>query len=106
MHKLALRMGRTVSELRSTLTVDELAHWYAFDRMSPIGDERADYSFALLTKATVEAAGAKPKRGGLWKLEDFLLFRLFKADPSKLTPLQAMRGWFGGAVKRKEKRDG
>ena len=35
---LALRMGRTLSELRQTMTASELLMWIEFDRQSPIGD--------------------------------------------------------------------
>ena len=104
LHKLALRVGRTVAELEATLSVEELASWYAFDRLSPIGDERADVLFAQLTLRTLEAAGAKKRGGGGFKVDDFMPFKLFKPDVSAMTPIQAMRHWFGGAVKRKSKR--
>ncbi|WP_231359852.1 DUF4035 domain-containing protein [Escherichia coli] len=39
---LALRLGRTLHELRQTLTASELKMWIEFDRISPIGDWRAD----------------------------------------------------------------
>jgi len=34
---LALRLGRTLHELRQTLTASELKMWIEYDRISPIG---------------------------------------------------------------------
>ena len=90
-------MGRTVAELTATLTTDELAHWFAFDRASPIGDERMSLQFAHLCLTVCQVAGVKKKRGGQFTINDFLLFK--PIEPAR-TPLQAMRGWFAGAVKR------
>ena len=39
---LALRMGRTLSELRREMSASEIMMWAEFDRFSPLGDERAD----------------------------------------------------------------
>ena len=39
---LALRMGRTLGELRQTMTVGEFRMWAEYDRISPIGDIRGD----------------------------------------------------------------
>lgn len=100
MHRLALRMGRTVAELTATLTIDELAHWFAFDRVSPIGDERMSLQFAHLCLIVCQVAGVKKRGGGQFSLQDFLLF---KPAERPQTPLQAMRGWFAGAIKRKAK---
>lgn len=104
LHKLALRMGRTVAELESTISVEEMASWYAFDRLSPLGDERQDVLFAALTVNVLAAAGAKRTGGGQFRVQDFMPFKLFEPDVSKLTPLEAMRRWVGSTVKRKPKR--
>ena len=40
--RLALRLGRTLSELRHSLSVSEAMMWMEFDRVSPLGDERGD----------------------------------------------------------------
>lgn len=101
MHKLALRMGRTVRELEGVMSTRELASWFAFDRLSPIGDERLDYLFAAHALATCSAAGAKPKRGGAFKLEDFMLFKLFARDPE---PMTFMRSILPSVVKGKRPR--
>ncbi len=45
---LALRMGRTLGELRQTMTVGEFRMWAEYDRISPIGDIRGDILNAQL----------------------------------------------------------
>lgn len=56
---LALRMGRTVSELRATITASELKMWIAYDRLSPIGDWRGDVQAAQVSTAILNAQGGK-----------------------------------------------
>ncbi|HCB2065795.1 MULTISPECIES: phage tail assembly protein T [Klebsiella pneumoniae complex] len=48
---LALRMGRTLGELRQTMTVGEFRMWAEYDRISPIGDVRGDILNAQLVSA-------------------------------------------------------
>lgn len=56
---LALRLGRTLHELRSTLTARELKMWIAYDRLSPIGDWRGDVQAAQISAAAFNAQGGK-----------------------------------------------
>lgn len=56
---LSLRMGRTVSELRATITASELKMWIAYDRLSPIGDWRGDVQAAQVSTAILNAQGGK-----------------------------------------------
>ena len=56
---LALRLGRTVHELMSTITASELKMWMEYDRLSPIGDQRGDIQAALISSATAQAQGHK-----------------------------------------------
>ncbi|MET3701550.1 DUF4035 domain-containing protein [Citrobacter bitternis] len=64
---LALRLGRTLHELRSTLTASELKMWIAYDRMSPIGDWRGDVQAAQISAAVFNA------QGGKYEISDLLL---------------------------------
>ncbi|MHA0915361.1 phage tail assembly protein T [Kosakonia cowanii] len=64
---LALRLGRTLHELRQTLTASELKMWIAFDRVSPIGDWRGDVQAAQIAVATLNA------QGGKYGIEDVIL---------------------------------
>jgi hypothetical protein len=56
---LALRLGRTLHELRETLTASELKMWLAFDRLCPIGDWRGDIQAAQISTAILNAQGGK-----------------------------------------------
>lgn len=56
---LALRLGRTVEELLSTLTARELKMWIEYDRISPIGDHRGDVQAALIASSVYQSQGGK-----------------------------------------------
>lgn len=56
---LALRMGRTLAELRQTMAPSELLMWAEYDRISPIGDVRGDIHNAQLVSAIYGAQGVK-----------------------------------------------
>ncbi|RIH47323.1 phage tail assembly protein T, partial [Shigella boydii] len=55
--RLALRLGRTLSELRHSLSASEAMMWMEFDRISPLGDERGDIRNAQIVKAVFGAQG-------------------------------------------------
>ena len=80
----------------------ELAHWIAFDRRTPIGDEQFDLLFANLCRVACGVAGEKKKGGGAFSLDDF---RLFKMPEKEKTPLELMQAILGNrVVKGKPKR--
>ncbi|EKR5599918.1 DUF4035 domain-containing protein [Escherichia coli] len=54
---LALRLGRTLSELRREMSASEIMMWSEFDRFSPLGDERADIRAAQIVSAVYGAQG-------------------------------------------------
>ncbi len=56
---LALRLGRTLSELRQSMTASELMMWIEFDRNNPIGDVRGDIQAAQITSAVYGSQGVK-----------------------------------------------
>lgn len=56
---LALRMGRTLAELRQTMAPSELLMWAEYDRISPVGDVRGDIHNAQLVSAIYGAHGVK-----------------------------------------------
>ena len=56
---LALRLGRTLHELRSTITASELKMWIAYDRLSPIGDWRGDVQAAQISASVFNAQRGK-----------------------------------------------
>ncbi len=59
MMALALRMGRTLSELQQTMTAGEFMMWMEYDRISPIGDIRGDIQAAQISAAVFNSQGAK-----------------------------------------------
>ncbi|ELY4069660.1 DUF4035 domain-containing protein [Cronobacter sakazakii] len=64
---LALRLGRTLDELKQTLTASELRMWIEFDRLNPISDRRGDIQAAQISAAVLNSQGAK------LSLDDLLL---------------------------------
>lgn len=64
---LALRLGRTLHELKQTLTASELRMWIEYDRENPISDRRGDIQTAQVATAVLNSQGAKVK------MEDVLL---------------------------------
>ncbi|WP_029591993.1 DUF4035 domain-containing protein [Franconibacter pulveris] len=64
---LALRLGRTLDELKQTLTARELRMWIEFDRLNPISDRRGDIQAAQISAAVLNSQGAK------LSLDDLLL---------------------------------
>lgn len=56
---LALRMGRTLSELHGVMSASELRLWAEFDKHSPIGDIRGDIQAAQIATAVFNAQGGK-----------------------------------------------
>ncbi|EPB6465813.1 DUF4035 domain-containing protein [Cronobacter dublinensis] len=64
---LALRLGRTLHELKQTLTASELCMWIEFDRLNPISDRRGDIQAAQISAAVLNSQGAK------LSLDDLLL---------------------------------
>ncbi|ELQ6001571.1 phage tail assembly protein T [Cronobacter dublinensis] len=56
---LALRLGRTLLELKQTMTASELRMWIEFDRLNPISDRRGDIQAAQVSAAILNSQGAK-----------------------------------------------
>lgn len=56
----------TVAQLKSSMDIDELAHWMAYDQIDPIGSFRMDANFANLIMHQVGDEGSK--------LSEFLVF--------------------------------
>ena len=56
---LALRLGKTLSEIMSSITASELKMWIEYDRLSPIGDQRSDIQAALIASTTAQSQGCK-----------------------------------------------
>lgn len=72
---MAAHLGKTVRELTSQISTDELIEWQAFDILDPIGGYRHDLNTALLAKI---GSGNKDSA-----LRDFILI-----DPYPMTDEQ------------------
>lgn len=84
---LALRLGRTLHELRQTITASELKMWIAFDRVSPIGDWRGDAQAAQIAVSTLNA------QGGKYEIKDLIL----KYGPQDETEeISELEEWISG----------
>lgn len=84
---LALRMGRTLHELRNSLTASELKMWIAYDRMSPVGDWRGDVQAAQVSTAILNSQGGKAT------INDMLL-KWSQAEEE--TDTSGLEEWMGG----------
>lgn len=90
---LALRMGRSLSELRQTMTANELRMWAEYDRLSPIGDIRGDYQTAQIVSAAWGAQGVKVD------ISDALLRWQPEASEEQADPLAGLEALFKQAAK-------
>lgn len=59
MFRLALKLGRTVAELRATMSARELSEWAVFWRREPFGDHALDLRLSTITAAVVNVNRAK-----------------------------------------------
>lgn len=80
---LALRLGRTLHELRQTITASELKMWIAFDRVSPIGDWRGDAQAAQIAMATLNS------QGGKYEIKDLILKFGQQDETKEISELEA-----------------
>jgi len=58
---LALRLNRTLHELKTTLTASELRMWIEYDAVNPLSDRRGDIQAAQIATAIFNSQGAKVK---------------------------------------------
>ncbi|WOZ79784.1 DUF4035 domain-containing protein [Kosakonia sacchari] len=80
---LALRLGRTLHELRQTITASELKMWIAYDRVSPIGDWRGDAQAAQIAMATLNS------QGGKYEIKDLILKFGQQDETEEISELEA-----------------
>lgn len=97
-------MGKRVPELAAVMTNGELASWFAYDRISPIGDDRMDFLFARLCLLICDAVGLKKiQGGGKFEFDDFLMWNRKPAVLENVSPLEFLRGRVSPKrVKRKD----
>ena len=79
--QLALRLGRTVSELDQTMSAREFDMWQAFNVFEPVGILLEDVLFANLISTYARTKGLDDVQ-----MSDFMLFRdreVFIRDPDE-----------------------
>lgn len=76
MFQLALRLGRTVNELMSSMSAEEFEYWKAFSVFEPIGVLREDALFANVCKTLADLQVKNEMT-----LRDFTVFNRNKAEP-------------------------
>ena len=76
MFQLAMRLGRTVGELVSSLSTEEFEYWKAFSVLEPIGVLREDALFANVCKTLADLQVKNELT-----LRDFTVFNRNKAEP-------------------------
>ena len=76
MFQLALRLGRTVNELMSSMSAEEFEYWKAFSVLEPIGVLREDALFANVCKTFADLHVKNELT-----LRDFTVFNRNKAEP-------------------------
>lgn len=76
MFQLALRLGRTVNELMSSMSAEEFEYWKAFSVFEPIGVLREDALFANVSKTLADLQVKNELT-----LRDFTVFNRNKAEP-------------------------
>ncbi|HHR5857410.1 TPA: phage tail assembly protein T [Providencia alcalifaciens] len=85
---LALRLGKTLTELTHNMDASELRMWMAYDKVSPIGDRRGDIQTAMVATAVLNAAGAKVSVSELIPVWDDEVVAANEPD-NKQDPLEA-----------------
>ena len=85
MFQLALRLGRTVNELMSSMSAEEFEYWKAFSVFEPIGVLREDALFANVCKTLADLQVKNELT-----LRDFTVFNRNKAEPEP-DQVQVMR---------------
>jgi len=94
---LSVTLGIPFHEIREWSSA-ELSLYMAYYKLDPWGEHRADLRNALSIKHNLEAQGVKPKGGGKFKLENFMLF-LCKAKPDTAKVRSSVRGFFASLKK-------
>ncbi len=84
---------------------DEFTAWLAYDRISPIGPERADYMAAIIATAVVNSRFGLTKKDKMAAPADFLpTWRPTRTQTSddQLKYVFVLNALFGGADERKQ----
>lgn len=91
--RLALALGKTVSELGQSLTYNEFRQWCTFYQIEPWGDYRADLRAAHIAAAVKNLHAATFNETQDWEPADFMPYldqRIRDNPESAVTPEQSL----------------
>jgi hypothetical protein len=71
---LALSLGMTLSEVRERISAAELSAWFAYYRLEPWGEERADLRSAIVASNVANSNRDPRKRPEPYAPADFMPF--------------------------------
>lgn len=99
LHRLALALGRTVQELRHTMTWRELINWQRFDNLHPLPSTLADIHHGMLMSAIANVTRGADSQPAL--ASDFYVLRERVSEPEVIEPglteaERLQRIWTGG----------
>jgi len=102
--RLALAMGRTIQELRSTLSYAEFCEWCLYYQIEPWGEDRADLRAGIVASTIANYAGKLRAEGADPALPaDFMPYlerAETAADPSDDRPFtdEELAAWADAAI--------
>lgn len=73
MFRLALGLGKSVTEIEQTMTSREIGEWMAYFRNHPWGEERADMRAGTIA-STIANVNRDPNKGRPFTPKDFMPF--------------------------------
>jgi len=97
----------TVGELLDRVSSRELAEWMAYDRMSPIGTDRADIQTGIIASTVANSTRNPKKRRKPWTVKDFIPKYGRQEESEPLSPeksvalIAQLNAAFGGEDLRK-----
>lgn len=100
-HRLALAMGRTVSELKQSMSWRELQRWQMFDALHPLPGRLSDIHHGMLMSAlcnlTRSADSPAAVAADYFVIREPRLEPEAETQPSELTEAERLqRMWHGG----------
>ena len=89
--RLALRLGKTLHQIKQEVSSSELAKWMAFDRIEPFTIDRTELIVASFMALIANMSSKKRQ----FKANDFLPFAQKKHETDMTKVQSIMRGMYG-----------
>lgn len=85
-----MALGKTVGELESTLSSNDLSEWMAYFRVEPFGEDRKDLRMGILASVIANSNRGKSQRP--FKPSDFMPYAQDDDEASKIKRLMERLG--------------